>query len=695
MSGDDQSAVVSTELSDPFIVQVNDQNGDAFSGTVVTFAVTGGGGTLSDTSVTTGSTGRAEATLTLGSTAGTNTVTADVSGISTTITFTATATAEALVATTLVRLSGNAQTGTVGKELDNPFVAEVQDQNGDALSGVTVTFAVTIGGGSISASSVTTDANGQASTTLTLGSAAGSNRVVATATGVTATRNFNATAEATVATTIVSISGNNRTATVSTTLSTPFVVEVRDQDGDALSGVTVAFAVTAGGGSLSAASVTTNASGRAESTLTLGSTVGTNTVTATVSGITAITFTATGTAEVFPLTISVTVPASADPGETIDISATATGEDAIEWETTGGSIDDTSAADTEITVPVESGVIAVTCVATDVDGETASDTAYVTVGDLTVNIFTPAYQIEIQGVDVTDRWVKRDGMTVGKSLDYPELLNFRSSGVQFNLDNADGSFDYSNPDNLFLDNSLPAHGRGAQVLVSLGRSQSELAPVFAGEISAVVTSLRDTRARIKVRDLSVVLRQKTIENFGLEITRRITDYADADTDYDELNPVFFFPGWALPISRGSVSLTVEEDGSDVTINVVDVIGTTGVLSNRNAEVDYSRGIIRFEAAPTDGAETIIDATWKQDYVYKRPDFLIRSLLENAGINTLIGITDATDARFAIEGALVRHDTDRIFSTHGQTLFRAGGHHTLAETGCDEQENVHGAGRPVA
>ena len=136
-------------------------------------------------------------------TAGTNTVTATVSGITTVITFTATATAEALVATTFVRISGNAQTGTVGKELDNPFVAEVQDQNGDGLSGITVSFAVTIGGGTVSATSVTTNSNGQASTTLTLGSTAGSNRVVASASGITQTRNFNATGQATVATTVV------------------------------------------------------------------------------------------------------------------------------------------------------------------------------------------------------------------------------------------------------------------------------------------------------------------------------------------------------------------------------------------------------------------------------------------------------------------------------------------------------------
>ena len=117
---------------------------------------------------------------------------------------------------------------------------------------------------------------------------------------VAASQDFTVTAEDLVATTLDRISGNSQTAVVSTALSNPFVVEVQDQNGDALSGVTVTFAVTGGGGTLSATSVTTNASGRASSTLTLGSTAGTNTVTATVSGITAITFTATGTAAADP-----------------------------------------------------------------------------------------------------------------------------------------------------------------------------------------------------------------------------------------------------------------------------------------------------------------------------------------------------------------------------------------------------------
>ena len=96
ISGDAQSDVVSTELADPFVVEVRDENGHGLSGVTVAFVVKAGGGTLSATSVTTGSDGFASSTLTLGSSAGTNTVAATVSGI---IPF-ATFTAEALVATT-------------------------------------------------------------------------------------------------------------------------------------------------------------------------------------------------------------------------------------------------------------------------------------------------------------------------------------------------------------------------------------------------------------------------------------------------------------------------------------------------------------------------------------------------------------------------------------------------------------------
>ena len=377
-----------------------------------------------------------------------------------------------------------------------------------------------------------------------------------------------------------------------------------------------------------------------------------------------------------PPTVTLNVPAQADPGQTINIAATVTDLDGDntegEWRSPKGSIAQPDSESTTITLSSETGIVPLTYEAMDDMGATTSKTAYITVGDPTTNIFTPAVRIEIEGVDVTDRRIPRDGLVVGKSLDYPELLTFRSAGVSFNLDNEDGDFDYNNPSNFFVTEGLPAHGRGATVLVSIGLSQSELIPVFAGEISEVVTRLGDTKASIKARDLSVRSRQKVIENFGIEITRRITDFEGATLDYTAPDPVFYFPIWGLPISRNSVSLVVHQDGNDIDINIVNAIKTEGALSNQNAEIDYARGLIRFEAPPDDGADTVITATWKRDYRYKRPDFLVRQVLKNTGIQDTLQITDETNARFAIEQALLRHPTDAVFSSHGRPYFEKHG-----------------------
>ena len=153
-------------------------------------------------------------------------------------------------------------------------------------------------------------------------------------------------------------------------------------------------------------------------------------------------------------------------------------------------------------------------------------------------------------------------MIVGKRLDYPNTSRFRSSEIRLNLDNEDGYFDYSNPNNFFVANGLPAHGRGAKVLVRLGLSASELAPVFGGIISELVTRLGDTKAQITLHDLSQKLSRADVKSFGEEITRRITDFDGVNGDYDDLDPVFYFPWWGLPIARNSVSLVCASRGWD-------------------------------------------------------------------------------------------------------------------------------------
>ena len=81
------------------------------------------------------------------------------------------------------------------------------------------------------------------------------------------------------------ISGDAQSDTVGMALAQPFIVEVRDENDAVFEGVPVVFTVTAGGGTVQPEIAMTDADGLAQSTLTLGSDPGTNTVEASVEGI--------------------------------------------------------------------------------------------------------------------------------------------------------------------------------------------------------------------------------------------------------------------------------------------------------------------------------------------------------------------------------------------------------------------------
>ena len=167
ISGGGQSAEINKSLANALVVEVRDQNGGTLSGVTVSFSVVPGG-SLNPTSATTDTSGQASTSLTLGSTAETYTVTASVSGITAETTATAT---EPPRATTLSKVSGDGQSGSADMTLANPLVVKVLDQYGNPLSGVTVNFSIDppFGGeGSLTSTSATTDADGQASTSLTL-----------------------------------------------------------------------------------------------------------------------------------------------------------------------------------------------------------------------------------------------------------------------------------------------------------------------------------------------------------------------------------------------------------------------------------------------------------------------------------------------------------------------------------------------
>ena len=290
LSGHDQQGAAGAALTEPFVVEVKDQKGQPLEGAQVTFAVTAGGGTVSVTTATTDANGRAATALTLGRDPGRNTVVARVAELNPVI-FSATGLA---IPTTLAGVSGGAQQGVAGSALGDPFVVEVRDQNNNQLEGATVTFAVTAGGGMLSVTTAPTDADGRASTTLTLGRRPGTNTVEATVAELEPVT-FTATGVA-IAQTLDKLSGDEQEGAAGAALGEPFVVEVGDQNGNPLAGAQVTFAVTAGGGMLSATTAATDANGRAAATLTLGRDPETVTVTATVAGLDPVTFTATAKA---------------------------------------------------------------------------------------------------------------------------------------------------------------------------------------------------------------------------------------------------------------------------------------------------------------------------------------------------------------------------------------------------------------
>jgi hypothetical protein len=76
------------------------------------------------------------------------------------------------------------------------------------------------------------------------------------------------------------------------------IVEIRDQYGQPVGDIPVAFSVTEGNGTLTTANATADSTGRAATTLTLGAERGAIKVTAAVPGLVAVLFTAI--AEVTP-----------------------------------------------------------------------------------------------------------------------------------------------------------------------------------------------------------------------------------------------------------------------------------------------------------------------------------------------------------------------------------------------------------
>ena len=183
--------------------------------------------------------------------------------------------------------SGNNQSGTGGTALSIPLVVAVTDKCGATIPGIPITWKVTQGSATLSATSTTSNVNGLSTVRVTLGTTPGPIQITASIAGG-ASVVFSATVQATPGS-LTLISGNNQTAQLSQPFGQALVFQVKDTSNNPIPNQTVNFSAT-GPVVLSATSGTTNAQGQASVSVTAQAVAGTVTVTATYS-----TFTATAT----------------------------------------------------------------------------------------------------------------------------------------------------------------------------------------------------------------------------------------------------------------------------------------------------------------------------------------------------------------------------------------------------------------
>jgi adhesin/invasin len=185
------------------------------------------------------------------------------------------------------RVSADSVSTAVGVAMTAPLVVEVVGGDGSALMNTSVVWRIVDGGGTLSDTTVVTDASGHAQTTYTPGTTPGAAHVMATAGSVSST--FSLTLVAGAASALQKFGSDNPAAVVGSTLT--LSVKLVDQYGNGIANATINW--SADGGSIAAATSVTDSAGVANVTYTVGETAGTYLLTATYGELPPLTFSIT------------------------------------------------------------------------------------------------------------------------------------------------------------------------------------------------------------------------------------------------------------------------------------------------------------------------------------------------------------------------------------------------------------------
>ena len=299
VQGNNQTGSAGAALADSLVVRVTDSKGRPVEAQPVKFTVQSGGGQITPDSTNTDSNGKAAAHWVLGSAGGAQTALAKAvgNGAPASVTASFTASAGAAGAAKIQAVKGDSQTATAGSPLADSLVVVVLDQFGNPVPGVAVAWTVT-GGGSVSAPSVETGADGRSGVVRLLGPASGRQTTLATVAGLTGSPvTFIATATVGTAGTLTIEQQPSASAQSGVALAQQPKVQLRDANGNPVltGGVAIQAQITSGpaGATLSGATVPTDGTGLAQFTnLTISGAPGSYELTFSGSGISGVTSTA-------------------------------------------------------------------------------------------------------------------------------------------------------------------------------------------------------------------------------------------------------------------------------------------------------------------------------------------------------------------------------------------------------------------
>ncbi len=299
MTLSETSVTLTLELKGPGAEQsvqlsatVLDQNGATLSGQTVTWASS----TSTVASVTAGglvtAVGKGTATITATSGNASGTVSVRVTGD--------------MVPAAMLIMSGDEQVDTVGKEVKEPLIVRVMNEDSIPIQGQIVNWVITAGGGSVFAGTALTDSLGQARESWTLGTIVDSAqsveaRAVDTQSGENLTfAIFTATPIADVPAAVLLISDSVMSGDAGTYAASPegndtLTVELQDQYGNLAKDAALTWSSPVGGGTLESLASSTDSLGRARARWQLGldlRAIQEAQAEATVSGVSSSSFTA-------------------------------------------------------------------------------------------------------------------------------------------------------------------------------------------------------------------------------------------------------------------------------------------------------------------------------------------------------------------------------------------------------------------